>query len=84
MTSQTLSPNRLPHIDNVRIEPHPLETLSSEARSSDDSATAQTASPVSSQKLPYKANHQAELLHLQAETEALLHQLQAMKESHSE
>jgi hypothetical protein len=34
-------------------------------------------------KLPYQANHQVELLHLQAETEALLHQLQTLKEQRS-
>lgn len=31
-------------------------------------------------KLPYKANHQVELLHLQAETEALLQQLKTLKQ----
>lgn len=30
-------------------------------------------------KLPYQATHQAELLHLQAEIEALLQQLQTLK-----
>jgi hypothetical protein len=30
--------------------------------------------------LPYQASHQVELLHLQAETEALLQQLQTLKQ----
>jgi hypothetical protein len=34
-------------------------------------------------KLPYQASHQVELLHLQAETEALLQQLQTLKEQRS-
>lgn len=32
------------------------------------------------QKLPYQANHQVELLHLQAETEALLQHLKTLKQ----
>ncbi len=31
-------------------------------------------------KLPYQANHQVQLLHLQAEIEALLHQLTTLKQ----
>jgi hypothetical protein len=31
-------------------------------------------------QLPYQESHQAELLHLQAETEALLQQLQTLKQ----
>ncbi|NJN85473.1 MAG: hypothetical protein HC881_03100 [Leptolyngbyaceae cyanobacterium SL_7_1] len=34
-------------------------------------------------KLPYQATHQVELLHLQAETEALLQQLQTLKQQRS-
>ncbi|HEY9698642.1 MAG TPA: hypothetical protein V6D10_15370 [Trichocoleus sp.] len=34
-------------------------------------------------KLPYQANHQVELLHLQAETEALLQQLRTLKQNRS-
>lgn len=32
-------------------------------------------------KLPYQANHQVELLHLQAEIDDLLHRLQTLKQS---
>lgn len=44
--------------------------------------TQQTPQSSSSQpkQLPYQANHQVELLHLQAETEALLQQIQTAKQ----
>ncbi|WP_316432114.1 hypothetical protein [Leptolyngbya sp. NK1-12] len=36
-----------------------------------------------SRQLPYQANHQVELLHLQAETEALLQHLKMLKQQKS-
>lgn len=43
---------------------------------------AKSSTPVAAEtrKLPYRANHQAELMHLQAETEALLQRLQTLKQ----
>lgn len=46
----------------------------SESVASSAQATAQAA------KLPYQANHQVELMHLQAEIEALLQQLKCIKQ----
>lgn len=46
----------------------------SESVASSVQATAQAT------KLPYQANHQVELMHLQAEIEALLQQLKCIKQ----
>jgi hypothetical protein len=47
-------------------------------------ATQTSESPaavaVADRKLPYQASHQAELIHLEAEIEALLQRLQALKQ----
>ena len=48
-------------------------------------ADAVTVSDISkTHRLPYQANHQVELLHLQAETEALLERLKTLKQQRSE
>jgi hypothetical protein len=51
---------------------------SSESISPASASTTATASKPC--KLPYQANHQVELLHLQAEIEALLQHIQALKQ----
>ena len=66
MTSQTLMSN------------NPLTHPKSETLSPDQLSTA--ADPVQLNKLPYQTNHKVELLHLQAETEALLQQLKTLKQ----
>ena len=48
-----------------------------------DAQTTTQANQNKAGKLPYQANHQVELLHLQAETEALLQQLRALKQHRS-
>jgi hypothetical protein len=50
------------------------------AIASTDSKSASLNSPERSRVLPYQADHQAELLDLQAETEALLSRLQSLKQ----
>lgn len=51
--------------------------------SSSQPAPSNPASASQTHKLPYQANHQVELLHLQAETEALLQQLKILKQQRS-
>ncbi len=52
----------------VTAQSAPAKTESSSTQSS------------SARKLPYQATHQVELMHLEAETEALLQQLRALKQ----
>ncbi|MBE9179454.1 hypothetical protein IQ268_12865 [Oculatella sp. LEGE 06141] len=78
MTSTILVPNRL------SAPPNP-QAVVYEPGSASDSAplsncTGDASSHSSARQLPYQQNHQAELLHLQAETEALLQQLQTLKQ----
>jgi hypothetical protein len=49
-----------------------------ETGAANPSQAVNSAAP--SRKLPYQANHQVELLHLQAETEALLQHLKTLKQ----
>lgn len=56
----------------LRDDQHPIEA----AQASQPPASV----AVEPRKLPYRANHQVELLHLQAETEALLQRLQTLKQ----
>lgn len=72
MTSQTLIDNRAVQFSTSAIS-NPASTASTitfhESTSLEDL-----------RKLPYQANHQVELLHLQAETEALLQEIQTAKQ----
>lgn len=69
MTSQTL-------IDD-RVDQFPTSALSDLA----STITSDKEIPSeNSRKLPYQATHQVELLHLQAETEALLQEIQTVKQ----
>lgn len=79
MTSQTLVPNRLPDLSNAQARVRHLESTGDFATASDSAAVPGSASPQANQ-LPYQASHRTELLHLQAETEALLIQLQTIKQ----
>jgi hypothetical protein len=57
------------------------EVAPSAANHKETSANPQAAeSAAPPRKLPYQANHQVELLHLQAETEALLQHLKTLKQ----
>jgi hypothetical protein len=56
-------------------------TLSETGNNSSQSSNP--ASQAVASKLPYQATHQVELLHLQAEIEALLQQLQTLKQQRS-
>ncbi|MBD1866168.1 hypothetical protein H6F88_31915 [Oculatella sp. FACHB-28] len=57
-------------------EPNPTSSKES-AKSASNQGSLRLLEP---SKLPYRDNHRAELLHLQAETEALLKQLQVLQQ----
>lgn len=57
-------------------EPNPTSSNES-ARSASIQSSLSRLEP---SRLPYRDNHRAELLHLQAETEALLQQLQTLQQ----
>lgn len=57
-------------------QPHPSEAIAASALTS----SAHASIPETSHPLPYCAMHQAELLSLQAEADALLHHLQALRQ----
>jgi hypothetical protein len=67
--------------DLPRVQPSPTEVTVTEATvKSSNPSSAGSATPSSTAvKLPYRATHQVELLHLHAEIEALLHQVQTQK-----
>lgn len=72
MTIQTLTSNRVSDLSRLQVATlEPTATAPVER--------SRSASP-SLSRLPYEASLQVELLHLQAETEALLQQLQALKQ----
>lgn len=50
------------------------------AESAQRMAASSSFQPSPNRKLPYQATHQVELMHLEAETEALLQHLQALKQ----
>ncbi len=83
MTSQTLISKSLPSLSNVpnlASQPNPMSTAATAIR---PSSNAELSSAPAC-KLPYQATHQVELLHLQAETEALFQQLQVLKQQRSD
>jgi FMN phosphatase YigB (HAD superfamily) len=53
---------------------------SSEAAPQAGSSTNRSAALLEGVKLPYQVDHQVELLHLRAEAEALLQELQTLKQ----
>lgn len=69
MTSQTL-------IDNRAVQ-FSTSAVSDSASTINSGKTISLGNP---RKLPYQATHQVELLHLQAETEALLQEIQSVKQ----
>lgn len=75
MTSGTLMPNIVSELAPVQASPIGQDTSSVKSAGSNESA-----GKVKSGKLPYQASHQVELLHLQAEIDALLQQLQSLKQ----
>lgn len=61
-----------------------ISTAQSEAQNRDASSSDSTQMPVAkSCKLPYRATHQVELLHLHAEVEVLLQQVRSLKQQRS-
>lgn len=78
MTTQVLSTSGA-HLSDAAIstaqpnDQHPIE----ETAQLSESSGCVAAQP---RKLPYQASHQVELMHLQAETEALLQRLQTLKQ----
>ncbi len=69
MTSQTL-------IDDRAVQ----FSTSAVSDSAQAIASGNTIPLENPKKLPYQATHQVELLHLQAETEALLQEIQTVKQ----
>lgn len=91
MTSQVLVPSRLSESSYAQAlanEALTVEALAVEVLTVIDLCDLSTLSShqdlqTKLSKLPYQAPHQVELLHLQAETEALLRQLQTLKQQRS-
>lgn len=87
MTSQTVMSNSASERSEVQTSLPKPEGASQDSGSTQHSNTPTNdlnglSAPTSARvtKLPYQTNHQVELLHLQAEIEALLQQLQALKQ----
>lgn len=84
MTSQVLMSNLVIERANTQAATSnasialPATNRTALSSSAADSPHSVSAAPA--QRLPYQANHQAELLCLQAEADALLQQLQVMKQ----
>ena len=74
MTTQVLIPSRLSSSESL---PMSDSRPSLEAAQTSESTAVQS---ISARKLPYQSEIQVELLHLQADTEALLLQLQTLKQ----
>lgn len=78
MTSQTLMTNTVLDLPRVQsVDGQSSESCRTASSSSSSNSSTDSLQPA---KLPYQASHQVELLHLQAETEALLQQLQTLKQ----
>jgi hypothetical protein len=73
MTTQVLMSSSVLSSDQVVVNAqHPVETT--------PTSDSSTSVAVQARKLPYQENHQVELMHLQAEIEALLQHLQTLKQ----
>jgi hypothetical protein len=77
MTTQILMPNSISDLLKAQTTAE-QSSANSAADASNSSTNASSARKPA--KLPYQASHQVELLHLQAETEALIQQLQTLKQ----
>jgi hypothetical protein len=79
MTSQVLTPGRLSNLSESQTI---VRSSNVEARtaSASTSSSSSSVAVLESVKLPYQVDHQVELLHLRAEVEALLQQLQSLKQ----
>jgi hypothetical protein len=69
-----------PNLQSVKSAPVKSAPVKSAPVKSDSVKSAPVALPIAAAKLPYPADQCIELLHLQAEAEALLQQLQSIKE----
>jgi hypothetical protein len=79
MTSQMLTPIRLSSLSESQAAVHQSQNQGSSAEASTVRPSGSVA-VLDSAKLPYQVDHQVELLHLRAEVEALLQQLQNLKQ----
>jgi hypothetical protein len=79
MTSQVLTPGRLSNLSESQtiVLSSNVEARTAIASTSSSSSSVAVLEGV---KLPYQVDHQVELLHLRAEVEALLQQLQSVKQ----
>ncbi|WP_416672752.1 hypothetical protein [Egbenema bharatensis] len=75
MTSRTLMPNFVSESPRVNADCLEQGSTQSVQVSAPDSANL-----IKLNKLPYQANHKAELIHLQEDIDALLQQLQTLKQ----
>lgn len=73
MTSQTLIPSRSSEVSDFLSAPFQSEAAT-------QGTSSRSTAPVADVKLPYQVDHQVELLHLRAEAEALLQELQTRKQ----
>jgi RNase adaptor protein for sRNA GlmZ degradation len=82
MTSQVLVPSRLSELSYAQTLANEALTEALKVINLSDLSTLSSHQDLQRKlsKLPYQATHQVELLHLQAETEALLQQLQTLKQ----
>jgi len=87
MTSGTLMPNIVSEL--ATVQPNLKEQESTSSVSTDNASmnnvksaelSNKPAGTIQPSKLPYQDNHQVELLHLQAEIDALLQQLTTLKQ----
>ncbi|MDX2213584.1 MAG: hypothetical protein SFY66_09865 [Oculatellaceae cyanobacterium bins.114] len=76
MTSQVLMPSRSSEVSNSAVADRPSETGTQTV----SSPSVRSAALLGDVKLPYQVDHQVELLHLRAEAEALLQELQTLKQ----
>jgi hypothetical protein len=74
MTSRTLMPNFVSESPRVQAVPEQESTRSAQMAAPDLTPSAKV------NKLPYQASHKAELIHLQEDIDALLRQLQTLKQ----
>lgn len=77
MTSQTLMPTSASDLQTSQVVG---SSTSTNAPDGDRSSTLPESASPELGKLPYQTTHQLELLHLRAEVEALLQQLQFQKQ----
>lgn len=75
MTSRTLMPNLVTESSKVQAD-----CFQQESTQTIQNMPSQAPNAAKLNKLPYQASHKAELIHLQEDIDALLQQLQSLKQ----